>query len=164
MTLAEMLIPEYDHEMATTRRVLERVPEGKFDWKPHDKSMSLGRLATHLAELPALSQLILKRPSFDITTPRQSAQVTTRQEILDLFDKNVAATRSDLAATDDAAMMEKWTLQRGEQTVFSLPRAAVVRSMIFSHTIHHRGQLSVYLRLNDVPVPSIYGPSADEMM
>ena len=164
MTLAQMLIPEFDHEMATTRKVLERVPEGKFDWKPHDKSMSLGKLATHLAELPALSQLILKRPSFDITSPRPSAHATTRQEILDLFDRNVADTRADLAATDDAAMMEKWTLQRGEQTVFSLPRAAVVRSMIFSHTIHHRGQLSVYLRLNDVPVPSIYGPSADEMM
>jgi uncharacterized damage-inducible protein DinB len=164
MTLGQMLIPELDHEMATTRRVLERVPEEKLTWKPHDKSMSLGRLAAHMAEIPALAQLILKSPSFDITSPRPSTQAATRQEILDLFDKNVAATRADLAAVDDAAMMEKWTLQRGEQTVFSLPRVAVLRSMVFSHAVHHRGQLSVYLRLNDVPVPSIYGPSADEMM
>lgn len=164
MTLGQMLIPEFDHEMATTRRVLERVPEGHFDWKPHDKSMSLGKLASHLAELPSLSQLIMKRPSFDITSPRPSANATTRQEILDLFDQNVATTRADLAAAEDTAMMENWSLLRGEQTVFSLPRVAVLRSMVFNHTIHHRGQLSVYLRLNDVPVPSIYGPSADEMM
>ena len=164
MTLGQMLIPEYDHEMATTRRVLERVPDGKFDWKPHEKSMSLGKLAAHLAEIPGLAQLILNRPSFDITTPRQPANPATRQEILDLFDQTVAATRKDLAAVEDAAMMESWSLLRGEQTVFSLPRAAVIRSMVFSHVIHHRGQLSVYLRLNDVPVPSIYGPSADEMM
>lgn len=164
MSLNQILLPEYDQEMATTRRLLERVPEDRFDWQPHTKSMTLGRLANHLAELPGLARMILGGESFNIASGQfKPAALTSRQEVLDLFDQNVASTRAALAETGDEAMKQKWSLLRGEDTVFSVPRAAAIRSMVLSHTIHHRAQLSVYLRLNDVPVPSIYGPSADEM-
>jgi uncharacterized damage-inducible protein DinB len=165
--IAEMFLPEFDHEMGTTRRVLERVPDGNMEWRPHAKSMTLGRLASHLAELPAFAERILRHESFDIA-PREGAStykpqsLATRQEILDLFDHNVAAAREIIAGADDAAFGQTWSLRRGDHAIFTLPRAAVVRSMLFSHVIHHRGQLTVYLRLNDVPVPSVYGPTADE--
>ncbi|HVR95368.1 MAG TPA: DinB family protein [Thermoanaerobaculia bacterium] len=164
--LSKAMVPEYDQEMATTRRVLERVPEGDFEWRPHAKSMTIGRLATHVAELAGWAPNLLQRDSLDIAPPDgpgyKPQTLGSRQEILDLFDKNVATTRELLASTDDETFMQPWTFLRGGQTIFTLPRAAVVRTMLFNHIIHHRGQLTVYLRLNDAPVPSVYGPTADE--
>lgn len=165
--IADMFLPELDHEMGTTRRVLERVPDGHMEWRPHPKSMTLGRLATHIAELPSFADRILRHESFNIApqageTTYRPQTLATRQEILDLFDRNVAAARELIAGTDDAAFGQTWSFLRGDQAIFILPRVAVVRSMMFSHVIHHRGQLTVYLRLNDVPLPSVYGPTADE--
>jgi DinB family len=138
--IVDALLPEFDHEMTTTRKLLERVPDDKFEWQPHPKSMSLGRLSTHLATLPWWGEVTLNQT----------------------FDKNVAKARAILVSKSDAEMMVPWSLKRGGQTIFSMPRVAVWRSFVVNHIIHHRGQLSVFLRLNDVPVPSIYGPSADE--
>jgi uncharacterized damage-inducible protein DinB len=166
MPIRDMILPEFDREMATTRKTLERVPEGKSDWKPHDKSMSLGRLAGHLAELPGLGARAIELESLDFrppgAPPRQPFVMDSRKALLEVFDKNVANTRAGLAAASDEALMKSFTLSSGGKELFKMPKIAVVRSMVVNHVIHHRGQLSVYLRLNNVPVPSIYGPSADE--
>ncbi len=167
MSVAQMLLPEFDNEMKTTRRVLERVPEDKLDWQPHTKSMTLGRLASHLAELAGWGEYTLANDSLNLSPPGGPPftpfDSRSRQEILETFDANVQKTRAALEqATDDAAFAKPWTLEFGERVIFTMPRAAVLRGTMFSHIVHHRGQLSVYLRLNDVPVPSIYGPSADE--
>jgi len=164
--LSKSLLPEYDHEMANTRRVLERIPDGRMSWQPHPKSMTLGRLATFLAELPGWTTTTLGQDSYDFEPadgpPFQPVTLGSRQEILDLFDANAAKARSLLAETADATFFQPWSLLRGGQTLFTLPKIAVLRDMVFNHAIHHRGQLTVYLRLNDRPVPAIYGPSADE--
>jgi uncharacterized damage-inducible protein DinB len=165
MRLSETLLPELKQEMATTRRLLERVPDDRLGWKPHDKSMSLGRLATHVAELPGFAAMILTGESFDLAArPANSTPnvLGGHQEILDLFDSNVRNGHALLESAENEALMQPWTLRKGDQVAFSLPRVAALRAMILNHIIHHRGQLSVYLRLNDVPVPSVYGPSADE--
>jgi len=164
MGIRDGILAEFDHEMATTRRTLERVPEGKTDWKPHEKSMSLGRLAGHLAELPALASRSLTSDSFDVMAPGRPKPLatTSQEELLGVFDKNVAEARSAISKASEEDMLKPWTLTAGPKTIFSMPRAAVVRSFCVSHMIHHRGQLSVYLRLNGASVPSIYGPSADE--
>ena len=168
MGISQTLLPEFDNEMATTRKLLARVPEDRFSWQPHPKSMSLARLATHIAELPSLGYRVVTQDSVNLAPPGgegyKPKTLESRQEILDLFDQNIAKARAAIESTEDPAYFQPWSLLRGEQTIFTLPRVAVVRSMLFSHIIHHRGQLSVYLRLNDVPVPSIYGPSADEAM
>jgi len=165
MRLSETLLPELDQEMATTRRLLERVPDDRTGWKPHDKSMSLGRLATHVAELPGFVGMILGGEGFDLAARSSGYTPKTlngHQEMVEEFDTNVRNARAALEKAENEALLQPWTLRRGEQVVFTLPRMAALRAMFFSHIIHHRGQLSVYLRLNDVPVPSIYGPSADE--
>jgi uncharacterized damage-inducible protein DinB len=167
MSLAQTLLPEFDNEMKTTRRVLERVPEDKMGWKPHEKSMTLGRLASHLAELTSFGERVLSSEFLDFapTTgapPVQRLDSRSRQEVLDVFDANVAKSRAALAQAQDAAFGQMWTLKSGDHVIFSMPRGAAIRTMLMSHIIHHRGQLSVYLRLTDTPVPSIYGPTADE--
>ena len=166
MALRDALLPEFDHEMATTRKTLERVPEGKSDWKPHERSMTMGRLAGHLAELPTLAVAAIQNDSLDFNppggAPRPSLVMTSRKQLLDAFDQNVAAARAAIAGASDEHLMKTWTLQYGGKTIFAMPRASVLRSMVMNHVVHHRGQLSVYLRLNNAPVPSIYGPSADE--
>lgn len=166
MSLSQTLLPEYDQEMATTRRVLERVPEDQLGWQPHEKSMPFGRLATHVAELAGWARTILQNDSLDLAPPGgggyQPHASSSRNELLEMFDKNVAASRAAIESTDDAAFMQKWTLLKGGQTIFTLPRVAVLRTMLLNHIIHHRGQLTVYLRLTGTPVPSVYGPSADE--
>ncbi len=163
MALAAALLPEFEHEMANTRRTLERVPEDKFGWKPHPKSMTLGRLTGHLAELPGWGTVTMEREGIDLAHPEgQALQAKSRQEALEVFDKNVAAARKAIASASDEHLMKPWTLRNGAITIFTLPRIAVLRAMVLSHTIHHRAQLGVYLRLNDIPVPAIYGPSADE--
>ena len=162
MGMVDALLPEFDHEMTTTRKVLERVPEDKFDWKPHAKSFSLGQLAQHVATIPTWGAVTLTQSEFDVAGNQRIEPVKTRAELLSMFDQHVAATRSALTGTADAALMVPWSLKRDTQTIFTMPRVGVWRSFVMSHLIHHRAQLAVYLRLNDVPVPSMYGPSADE--
>jgi uncharacterized damage-inducible protein DinB len=148
--------------MGTTRKLLDRLPDGKFSWKPHEKSMSLGGLATHLANIPYWGDVILNHSSIDLSTmPPNLAEKTSRAAVLADFDDKVRKTRAFLDRTD-AELVSPWTLKRGGQEIFTAPRVAAFRSFVLHHIIHHRGQLSVYLRLNDVPVPAIYGPSADE--
>ncbi len=166
MPMNQALLPEYDHEMANTRKTLERVPEEKFDWKPHTKSMAMGALAVHIASMPEWAGMTLNTSEFDVRPAgAQSYQppvVKTRAELLSLFDKNSAAARAAIAAANDESLMTPWSLLSSGKTIFTMPRVAVLRSMIMNHMIHHRAQLGVYLRLNDVPVPATYGPSADE--
>jgi uncharacterized damage-inducible protein DinB len=167
MAIAEALLPEFDHEMSTTRRLLERVPEEAPDWQPHTKSTPIGRLAMHLATLPSWTRFALAQDEFDVNPPdgatgRPSLAFTSTSAMLDAFDENVRTARELLAEASDEKMRSMWSLKNGGHTVFTMPRASVIRSMMLNHMIHHRGQLSVYLRLNDVPLPPIYGPTADE--
>lgn len=161
MTVAQSLVAEFDAEMASTRKLLERVPEAKAAWKPHDKSRTLGDLATHVANISSWLPIIAKHDEFDATTI-QRPQFTTTQSLLELFDRNTKAGRDSLAGMPDSLLAQTWSLKRGGKTMFSRPRADVLRAFIFSHHIHHRGQLTVYLRLLDTPLPGMYGPSADE--
>jgi uncharacterized damage-inducible protein DinB len=162
MAITDALLPEFDKEMTTTRKLLERVPEDKFAWKPHQKSMSLVELATHLATLPSWGAVTLNQGEIDMGGANPNTAVVSRADLLARFDKNVADTRAALAGKSDAEMMAPWSLKQNGQTLFTMPKTAVWRSFVVNHLVHHRGQLSVYLRLNDVPVPAMYGPSADE--
>lgn len=159
---SQSILPEFDHEMENTRKSLERVPEDKFSFKPHAKSMTLGALATHLATINHWAEAILGRDSFDVSAAPPNPELKSRAEVLAAFDKNTAIARKAIADATDADLLTPWTLTAGSNTVFTMPRVAVVRNFLLNHTIHHRAQLGIYLRLNDVPVPSIYGPSADE--
>ena len=162
MALVDALLPEFDREIATTRKLLERLPDGRFDWKPHAKSTSLGDLATHLANLASWGQHTVTQSELDLGGSGRMARIESKADVLAAFDRNAAATRAALQGRSDAEMMAPWSLKNGGHTIFTMPKAAVWRSFVMNHLIHHRGQLSVYLRLNDVPLPSIYGPSADE--
>jgi uncharacterized damage-inducible protein DinB len=162
MPMTEALLAEFDHEMTTTRKLLERVPEDRFAWKPHQKSMTLGQLAQHVAMLPMWGSVTLTQTELDVPGGAAPPQAATRAELLATFDGHVADSRRALAAAADAELGVPWTLKQNGHTVFSMPRAAVWRSFVMSHLVHHRGQLSVYLRMQDVALPSIYGPSADE--
>jgi uncharacterized damage-inducible protein DinB len=162
MAIIDALLPEYDHEVTTTRKLLERVPDGKFDWKPHAKSMSLGQLAGHLATMLSWGQSAMNQSEFDLSGDFTPPALNTQKDLLAAFDRESAATRQALVGKNDAELMAPWSLKRGGKALFTMPKAAVMRSFVMNHMIHHRGQLSVYLRLHDVPLPSIYGPSADE--
>jgi uncharacterized damage-inducible protein DinB len=162
MGIKDALLAEFDHEMGTTRRLLERIPDAQLAWKPHDKSMSLGGLATHLTNIPNWGEVILDRTSFDLdTAPPNLEPKASRAAILDAFDASVKTTRGRMDKSDDEYLAH-WALKRGGQAMFSMPRAAAFRTFVLYHLVHHRGQLSVYLRLNDVPLPAMYGPTADE--
>ena len=165
MAIKDGLLPEFDHEMATTRRLLERLPEAEFAWKPHAKSMALGQLAGHIANLPQWCSATLASTVFDLDSLPVSSRPelpASRAVLIEEFDAKVTAARNQLTSTTDAEFMTPWTLKKGGQEVFTLPRISAIRSFVMNHLIHHRGQLSVYLRLKDVPLPSIYGPTADE--
>lgn len=166
MSISEMLLPEFEHEMIGTRKTLERVPDAKFAWKPHPKSSSLGGLATHLANIPSWTALTFDRDELDLAPagaePFRLEEAKSIEALLEAFDKNVASARAALGAASDQDWQGKWTLLSGGNKIFTLPRTGVMRGFVMNHLIHHRAQLGVYLRLLEVPVPSIYGPSADE--
>ena len=166
MPVRDALLPEFDHEMAVTRRLLERLPEPVFAWKPHEKSFHLGGLATHLAQIPHWGRTILDRESYDLAADSANRAVdqTTVAGVLDVFDRHVGDLRRRLLEISDGELMAPWALTRGSQLVMSLPRLAALRSFVLHHLIHHRGQLTVYLRLQNVPLPPIYGSTADERM
>src|SRR5258708_5370786 len=163
MPIAEMLWLEFDQEVKNTRELLECVPEGKFDYKPHERSMTLGRLAAHVGEMPSYAIGTLSLDRMDFTGEEEQFAPATRQELLDAFDKNAAQARELLSQATDEQLAKVWTLTYKGQQIFAMPRAAVLRTMVLSHLIHHRGQLGVYLRLNNVEFPGMYGPSADDM-
>jgi uncharacterized damage-inducible protein DinB len=164
MNISQSLLPEFDREMANTRITLERVPEANGDFRPHPKSMALSRLAGHVAEIPMWAVVALSSDEFDVATRQSQGAfvMTSRQEVLARFDDEITRARAALAETSDADMMKTWTLKHGDRTVLAMPKIAVLRGFVMNHMIHHRAQLGVYLRMNEVPVPSIYGPSADE--
>jgi uncharacterized damage-inducible protein DinB len=161
MTGATML-PEFDHEMSTTRRLLERVDAGRFDWKPHDRSFSLGELAIHLAQVPGWAEVTLTTEELDVGQDFPAPEIEGTEDLLALFDEKVERARELLAEASGEDLMVPWSLVVDGEPTFTMPRAAVLRTWVLNHAIHHRGQLSVYLRLLDIPVPSMYGPSADE--
>jgi len=165
MTIAELLQPEFDQEMTSTRRVLERVPEDKFAWKPHAKSFSMGDLASHIVNMLLWTVDTMDKTEFDlgsVAPEEMNKAAKTRAELLAWFDANASKARAALAKSD-ADYQVPWTLKKGAQVFFTLPRYTCVRSFCLNHIVHHRAQLTVYLRENDVPVPGLYGPSADEM-
>lgn len=157
-----MMLPEFDHEMANTRKALERIPEDKLDFSPHEKSWPLRHLAGHLANLPGWIPLTMNTTELDITKPFDQPKMDTKAEILTVFDATVAEARTALEAATGEDLMVNWSLKAGDQVVFTMPRIGVVRSFVMNHSIHHRGQLTVYLRLTGESVPALYGPSADE--
>lgn len=166
MKLSEIFLGEFDQEMANTRKVLERVPEDRLAWKPHQKSGCMGWLATHVATLPGWTVETVQQNSLDYAPvgapPFKIQEATSRKELLDRFDSTVAKARAVLAGASDDHLMKPWTLLAGGKEVFTMPRVFVLRGFVMNHLIHHRAQLGVYLRLNDVPIPGLYGPSADE--
>lgn len=166
MALNEALLPEFDMEMANARKTLERVPAEKFSWKPHEKSGTMGWLANHVADIPEWASYTINQDALDMapngvpTTPPPPPNTT--KELLDKFDRNVKAAREALSKTNDAHLHKTWSLLSNGQTIIAMPRIACLRTWVMNHAIHHRAQLGVYLRLNNIPVPAIYGPSADE--
>lgn len=164
MAINTGLLNELQNEAATTRKVLERIPADKFDWKPHEKSMTMQSLAAHVANMFAWFTPTLEADELDFSKGYTEPKPATTEELVALFDENVAAATASLQGVDDATFMKNWTLRNGEEIYLQMPKIGVVRAMIMNHIVHHRGQLSVYLRLNDIPVPALYGPSADETM
>jgi uncharacterized damage-inducible protein DinB len=167
MAIGQSMLAEFDHEMANTRKTLERVPDDKFEWTPHEKSFPMGKLATHLANLPSWTTVTIEHDEFDMApngVPLQTPECHSQQELLETFDANIAKAREALANVTDERIFQNWALVAAGHQIFSMPRIGVLRSFVMNHVIHHRAQLGVYLRLNDIPVPSIYGPSADEQM
>jgi uncharacterized damage-inducible protein DinB len=166
MNISEMLLPEFDQEMANTRNLLLRVPANKSDYRPHEKSMILGRLAGHAAELPSLVAMIVDTEFLDLkammSEGHQPLVSSSADELVGTFDKNVKSARGALVRATDEHLSRTWSLQLGEQVIASAPRWQMIRSMCMNHLIHHRAQLGVYLRLNNIPLPAMYGPSADE--
>jgi len=165
MRLADPILAELSHEMATTRKLLERAPQGQLGWKPHEKSMTLGRLATHISEIPGWVSSILDAEGFDVGasgyTPPTLATVA---EIVQMFDGNTRRAAEAVKRQTDDRLLAPWRLTRKGQLILEMPRVGVIRTLLLNHLIHHRGQLSVYLRLQNVPLPQIYGPTADEPM
>jgi uncharacterized damage-inducible protein DinB len=163
MNLIDALAAEYQQECKTTRRTIERIPDAKLGWKPHAKSMTMGKLASHLAEIPMWAVATIGADEFNFDSSFKPFDGKSTKEILAAYDKNVGDALAIMKkGISNEALMKPWSLKQNGQVIFTMPKAATLRAFVFSHTIHHRGQLSVYLRLNDIAVPSIYGPSADE--
>lgn len=164
MDLKKALISELKHEAANTRKLLELVPEDKFDWQPHEKSMSLIRLAAHIANLGNWTSMTIETDELDIGGPFKPFVPASREELLRFHDEAQAHSEAALETAAPELFMKPWTLKKNGAVIMELPKAAIIRSMCFNHVIHHRGQLSVYLRLLDVPIPGMYGPSADDRL
>jgi uncharacterized damage-inducible protein DinB len=166
MPIKDSFLPEFDQEMKTTRTVLERCPEAEFGFKPHAKSWTMAQLATHLANLPSWVPMTLKQTELDVAPvgapPYKEEPAKSSAELLAKFDTNITQARSAFEETSDEEFAKTWTLLAGGQVILAMPRTACIRTFVMNHVVHHRAQLTVYLRLNDIPVPSIYGPSADE--
>lgn len=166
MAMRDGLLAEFDQEVTSARKTLERVPENRLDWSPHRKSGSMGWLAGHLANIPSWASLTLTRDELDLApdgkAPEPPPAPDSTADLVAMFDRNVAEARTAIAAASDDELGEPWTLLQNGKKMMTLPKAAVLRSFVFNHLIHHRAQLGVYLRLNDIPVPAVYGPSADE--
>lgn len=163
MPLSDALVMELQQEAVSTRKMLERLPKDKLTWRPHEKSMTLGRLAMHLAEIPGWVNATLLADELDFgKMDYQMTEAQSSEEAVKKFDETLASALEVLKNTDDAKMFTDWTLRNGEQIYFTMPKIATLRGFVYSHLIHHRGQMSVYLRLLDVPVPGSYGPSADD--
>ncbi|MBX9789785.1 MAG: DinB family protein [Pirellulales bacterium] len=166
MSLADLFLGEFEQEMAGTRKVLERIPDDKINWKAHPKSNTIGWVGAHLVEIPGWVEGTLTQDAWDLQPPGgepyRTPPWTNRAEMLATFDKNIADAKRALAAASDGDFAKPWSLKMGGQTLFTMPRAAVIRTFVLNHTVHHRAHLCVYLRLNDIPVPGLYGPSADE--
>ena len=163
MRIVDMLLGEFTHEAAQTRKVLERIPFDKVEYRPHEKSMTLGKLAAHVADLTSWTALVLTATELDLAGGYVTPPFASTEELLSIFDKHVETTKAALAGATDEELGVTWTLRAGSHVIMAMPRGQMVRGMCFNHIVHHRGQLSVYLRLVDVPVPGMYGPSADEM-
>ena len=165
MSIAQSLLTEFDQEMAKTRSILEIVPTGQNDWRPHEKSMSMEKLALHLADLPSWAGMTLEVDEFDMNPPGEEQPpprtFTTTDALLAEFDANVTEAREVIANTSDETIKGNWTLLKGGVEMFTAPKVGVLRNFVMNHMIHHRAQLGVYLRLNDIPLPMIYGPTAD---
>jgi len=164
MNVRESLLPEFDHETTMTRVVLERLPEGAFEWRPHPKSYTLGGLATHLAQIPHWGTSILTHDFYDLSTSTTRDPLTSLKAVLETFDGHVREVRGALVGLTDGQLLQPWALRRAEKIVLSMPRVSALRGFVVRHLVHHRGQMTVYLRLNDVPLPPLYGPTADETM
>jgi uncharacterized damage-inducible protein DinB len=167
MPISAAMLPEFDHEMANTRRTLERVPDSAFDWTPHEKSLSMQALVSHLANLPSWTAMTIEKDSIDMappdgSEPPRTEALTSTAQVVETFDRNVATARAAIAGASDEKFMETWSLLSGGEVMLAMPKVAVLRSFVMNHMIHHRAQLTVYLRMNDVPLPALYGPSADE--
>lgn len=163
MKLSEQIAAQLKHEAATTRRMLERLPAEDFNWKPHEKSMPLGKLATHIVEMTGWITETIKKEQIDFGAGDYvPVEVQSTEELIKMFDQTLSNCLDTLNGVSDEHLLQPWSLRNGEEIYFTMPRIGVIRGMCLSHSIHHRGQLSVYMRLRDIPVPSIYGPSADE--
>lgn len=163
MTISQTLLPEYDEEMANTRKLLELVPEDQFSYKPHERSMTLGQLASHVADMTTWTKGTIEEDRFDMPAGMEPFLAKSRQELLSAFDKGAAEGREQLAGVSDEHLGKTWTMTYGGETIVSMPRTGVLRKWVLNHLIHHRAQLGVYLRLLNIAIPGMYGPSADEM-
>ena len=163
MTISETLLPQWDYETSQLRKTLVRVPVDKFNYKPHPKSWTMLELATHLTQLPVWAKMTVETNELDLSIPfERDPLAQTSEELIATLDKNLAAAHDAIASATDEQMRSMWTLKMGDHVIMSMPKIAVIRGMVLSHFIHHRGELCVYFRLNDIPVPALYGPSADE--
>jgi uncharacterized damage-inducible protein DinB len=165
MPIAQALLPEFDHEMATTRKMLERFPEDKVEWRPHETCMTMGRLAGHVAELAGWTTVTIAQDKLEMDPNNYNpAIVKSRTEVLKQFDDTVKSARAAIAGASDETLMKPWTFIAAGKTVFTMPKIAVLRSFVMNHLIHHRGQLAAFYRIAGVKVPSLYGPSKDEQV
>jgi len=164
MRIAEIILPEFDREMATTRKMLERFPEDKVEWRPHETCMTLGRLAGHVAELAGWTIPTLTQDKLELDPNFTPSVVGSRAAALQQFDETVKTARAAIAGTNDETFMKPWTFLAGGKTVFTMPKIAVYRSFVMNHMVHHRGQLAAFYRIAGVPVPSVYGPSKGEQI
>jgi uncharacterized damage-inducible protein DinB len=163
MPLNESFLGELQHEAKLTRTMLERVPEDKLSWKPHEKSMSMGQLSSHIAEIPGWTTTTIEDDELDFAkSDYKPVEITSREQLLKMFDDNIAKAIESLKKTNDETLMGNWKMRSGEQIFFDMPRTQVLRGFILNHGVHHRGQMSVFLRLNNIPLPQVYGPTADE--